>query len=154
MPPWHRYFKALLSAWWLSLSRLVGTGQPPRAVQSQGRPLVAMLLSRLYRLLSGASWDDRAWQTGAGGGDRACPHVFGQGIGHLATVRAFEIDLHTVLGRPVEEAEPWRALARFVFCDVHLKQEQHDELYDVLRELQDGKLSEDEAINRVDRSSS
>ena len=49
-------------------------------------------------------------------------------------------------------AEPLRAFVRSVLSDVHLKQVERDELYAALRDGKDSKLSEDEAIKRVDRS--
>jgi IS1 family transposase len=75
-----------------------------------------------------------------------------EGVGIRATARVFEIDPNTVLHWLVEAAEQLRAFSRYVLCDVHLKQLQLDELYAVVRDVKDGKLSEDEAIQRLDRS--
>jgi transposase-like protein len=52
----------------------------------------------------------------------------------------------------VEAAEHLRAFSAYCLCEVHVKQLQRDELYAVLREVKDGDLSEDEAIERLERS--
>ena len=57
-----------------------------------------------------------------------------------------------MLGWLVEAAEHLQAFARSFLCDVHVHQVHLDELYAVLRAVQDGKRSEDEAIQRLDRS--
>jgi hypothetical protein len=75
-----------------------------------------------------------------------------EGLGIRATARVFEVDPNTVLQWLVEAAEHLRAFSRYFLCDVHVKQAQLDELYAVLRDVKDGALSEDEAINRLERS--
>jgi transposase-like protein len=75
-----------------------------------------------------------------------------EGLGIRATARVFEVDPNTVLQWLVEAAEHLRAFSRYFLCDVHVKQVQLDELYAVLRDVKDGALSEDEAINRLERS--
>jgi IS1 family transposase len=52
----------------------------------------------------------------------------------------------------VEAAEQLQAFSVYFLCDVHVRQLQLDELYAVLREVQSGELSEDEAIQRLERS--
>ena len=54
--------------------------------------------------------------------------------------------------RLVEAAEHLRAFSAYFLCDVHIRQVQLDELYAVLREVKAGGLSEDEAIERLERS--
>jgi hypothetical protein len=51
-------------------------------------------------------------------------------------------------------AEQLRAFSAYFFCDLHLEQLQLDELYAVLRDLKAGAISEDEAIQRLERSPS
>jgi hypothetical protein len=75
-----------------------------------------------------------------------------EGLGIRATARVFEVDPNTVLGWLVEAAEHLQAFSRSFLCEVHVRQVQLDELYAVLRAVQDGKLSQDEAIQRLDRS--
>ncbi len=77
-----------------------------------------------------------------------------EGLGIRATARVFEVDAKTVLQWLVEAAEQLRAFSRYFLCDVHVKQLQLDELYAVLREVKAGDLSDDEAIKRLERSSS
>jgi hypothetical protein len=75
-----------------------------------------------------------------------------EGLGIRATARVFEVDANTVLQWLVEAAEQLRAFSAYFLCDVHVRQLQLDELYAVLREVQSGKLSEDEAVQRLERS--
>src|SRR6266581_7819576 len=75
-----------------------------------------------------------------------------QGLGIRATARVFEVDPNTVLHWLVEAAEQLRAFSRSFLCEVHVRQVQLDELYAVLRAVQDGELSQDEAIQRLERS--
>jgi IS1 family transposase len=51
-----------------------------------------------------------------------------------------------------EAAEQLRAFSAYFLCDVHVEQVQLDELYAVLRDLNAGLISEDEAIERLERS--
>jgi hypothetical protein len=57
-----------------------------------------------------------------------------------------------VLGWLGEAAEHLKAFSRSFLCEVHVRQVQLDELYAVLRAVQDGELSQDEAIQRRERS--
>src|SRR6266581_814500 len=75
-----------------------------------------------------------------------------QGLGIRATARVFEVDPNTVLHWLVEAAEQLRAFSRSFLCEVHVRQVQLDELYAVLRAVQEGELSQDEAIQRLERS--
>jgi IS1 family transposase len=75
-----------------------------------------------------------------------------EGLGIRATARVFEVDPNTVLGWLVEAAEQLEAFARYFLCNVHIGQLQLDELYAVLSAVKDGEVSEDEAIERLERS--
>src|SRR5438552_5551320 len=75
-----------------------------------------------------------------------------EGLGIRATARVFEVDANTVLQWLVEAAEQLRAFSRYFLCDVHIEQLQLDELYAVLRDLNAGLISDDEAIERLERS--
>jgi transposase-like protein len=75
-----------------------------------------------------------------------------EGLGIRATARVFEVEANTVLHWLVEAAEQLRAFSAHFLCDVHVEQLQLDELYAVLRELKAGEISEDEAIQRLERS--
>lgn len=75
-----------------------------------------------------------------------------EGLGIRATARVFEVDSNTVLRWLMEAAEQLQAFSVYFLCDVHMRQLQLDELYAVLREVQSGELSEDEAIQRLERS--
>ena len=75
-----------------------------------------------------------------------------EGLGIRATARVLEVDPNTVLQWLVEAAEQLRAFSASFLCDVHVKQLQLDELYAVLREVKTGELSEDAAIERLERS--
>src|SRR4030095_15303938 len=82
-------------------------------------------------------------------------HVLARCAGGLvmrATARVFEVPPNTVLAWLVEAAEHLRAFSRYFLCDVHVEQWQLDELYAVLRDLKAGEISDDEAIQRLDRS--
>ena len=75
-----------------------------------------------------------------------------EGLGIRATARVFEVDPNTVLQWLVEAAEHLRAFSCYFLCDVHVEQLQLDELYAVLRDLKAGEISDDEAIQRLERS--
>ena len=75
-----------------------------------------------------------------------------EGLGIRAAARVFEVDASTVLHWLVEAAEHLRASSAYFLCEVHVNQVQLDELYAVLREVKAGEISEDEAINRLERS--
>ena len=75
-----------------------------------------------------------------------------EGLGIRATARVFEVDPNTVLHWLVEAAEQLRAFSAYFLCALHVEQLQLDELYAVLRDLQAGAISDDEAIERLERS--
>jgi IS1 family transposase len=75
-----------------------------------------------------------------------------EGLGIRATARVFEVAPNTVLHWLVEAAEQLTAFSTYFLCDLHVRQLQLDELYAVLREVKTGALSDDEAINRLERS--
>src|SRR6266545_1410405 len=77
-----------------------------------------------------------------------------EGLGIRATARVFEVDANTVLHWLVEAAEQLRTFSASFLCDLHLEQLQLDELYAVLRGRKAGEISEDEAMKRLERSSS
>ena len=73
-------------------------------------------------------------------------------MGIRATARVFEVEANTVLNWLVEAAEQLRAFSAHFLCDLHVEQLQLDELYAVLRDLKAGAISEDEAMERLERS--
>jgi hypothetical protein len=75
-----------------------------------------------------------------------------EGLGIRATARGFEVDANTVLHWLVEAAEQLRAFSAYFLCDVHVRQLQLDALSAVLRDVKTGALSEDEAIEHLERS--
>ena len=75
-----------------------------------------------------------------------------EGLGIRATARVFEVAPNTVLHWLAEAAEQLRAFSAYFLCDLHLEQLQLDELYAVLRSVKDGEISDDEAIQRLERS--
>jgi transposase-like protein len=75
-----------------------------------------------------------------------------EGLGIRATARVFKVDPNTVLQWLVEAAEQLWAFSASFLCDVHVRQLQLDELYAVLREVKSGKISADEAVQRLERS--
>ena len=75
-----------------------------------------------------------------------------EGLGIRATGRVFEVDANTVLHWLVDAAEQLRAFSAYFLCDVHVEQLQLDELYAVLRDLKTGVISDDEAMERLERS--
>jgi IS1 family transposase len=77
-----------------------------------------------------------------------------EGLGIRATARVFEVAPHTVLQWLAEAAEQLRAFSAYFLCDLLLEQLQLDELYAVLRDLKAGAISDDEAIQRLERSPS
>jgi hypothetical protein len=74
-----------------------------------------------------------------------------EGLGIRATARVFEIAPNTVLQWLVEAAEQLTAFSRYFLCDVQVEQLQLDELYAVLCDLKAGEISDDEAIERLER---
>jgi transposase-like protein/IS1 family transposase len=75
-----------------------------------------------------------------------------EGLGIRATARVFEMDPNTVLHWLVEAAEQLKAFAAYFLCDMHINQLQLDELYAVLRGVNDGEISTKQAIKRLERS--
>src|SRR5262245_2119307 len=75
-----------------------------------------------------------------------------EGLGIRATARVFEVAPNPVLHWLVEAAEQLRAFSAYFLCDLHLEQLQLDELYAVLRDLKAGEISDEEAIQRLERS--
>ena len=75
-----------------------------------------------------------------------------EGLGIRATARVFEVDANTVLQWLVEAAEHLGALSHDFLCEVHVEPWQLDEWYAVLRDVNAGALSNDEAIARLERS--
>ena len=73
-------------------------------------------------------------------------------VGMRATARVFEVAPTTVLPGLVEAAEELRAFTSSFLCDLHVEQLQLDELYAVLRDLKAGKISDDEAMERLEWS--
>src|SRR5256712_7953795 len=75
-----------------------------------------------------------------------------EGLGIRGTARVFEVDPDTVLQWLVEAAEQLRAFSQHVLHDVRARQVQLDELFALLSAVKDGKVSEAEAIERLERS--
>ncbi len=75
-----------------------------------------------------------------------------EGLGIRATARVFEVDPNTVLQWLVEAAEQLQAFCAYFLCDLHVQQVQLDELYVVIRTLKAGKISEGDAVERLERS--
>jgi hypothetical protein len=72
-----------------------------------------------------------------------------EGLGIRGTARVFEVDPNTVLGWLVEAAEQLRVFSQYFLHDLQLRQVQLDELYAVLGARKNGKVSEDEALERL-----
>jgi hypothetical protein len=77
-----------------------------------------------------------------------------EGLGIRATARVFEVDANTVLHWLAEAAEQLRAFSSYFLCDLHLEQLQLDEVYAVLRARKAGKISDKEAMTRLERTPS
>src|SRR5262252_6205862 len=75
-----------------------------------------------------------------------------EGVGIRGTARVFEVDPNTVLQWLVEAAEQLRAFSQHFLHDVEVRQVQLDELFALLSAVKDGKVSEAEAIARLERS--
>ncbi len=75
-----------------------------------------------------------------------------EGLGIRGTARVFEIDPNTVLQWLVDAAGQLRAFSQHFLHDVRVRQVQLDELFALLSAVKDGKVSEDEAIERLERS--
>jgi hypothetical protein len=77
-----------------------------------------------------------------------------EGLGIRATARGFQVDPNTGLHWLVEAAEQLRAFAAYVLCALHVEQRQLGELYAGLRALKASESSDDEAMQRLERSPS
>ena len=77
-----------------------------------------------------------------------------EGLGIRATARVFEVAPKTVLQWLAEAAEQLRAFSASFLCHLHLEQLQLDEVYAVLRARKAGEISDEEAIERLERSPS
>ena len=77
-----------------------------------------------------------------------------EGLGIRATARVFEVAPHTVLQWLAEAAEQLRTFSASFLCALHLEQLQLDELYAVLRAFKAGEITDDEALQRLERSPS
>ena len=77
-----------------------------------------------------------------------------EGLGIRATARVFEGDANPVLQWLAEAAEQLRVLSAYFLCHLHPEQLQLDELYTVLRAFKAGEITDDDAIERLERSSS
>jgi IS1 family transposase len=75
-----------------------------------------------------------------------------EGLGIRATARVFEVDPNTVLQWLGEAAEQLQAFTRYFLCDLHVTQLQLDELYAVIRALNTGEISADDALKRLERA--
>jgi len=75
-----------------------------------------------------------------------------EGLGIRATARVFEVDPNPVLRWLVEAADQLQAFSCYFLCEVHVQQLQLDAWYAVLREVQSGARSEEEASKRLERS--
>jgi IS1 family transposase len=76
-----------------------------------------------------------------------------EGLGIRGTARVFEVDPNTVLQWLVEAAEQLQAFSRHVLHDVRVRQVQLDELFALLSAVKAGAVSEEEAIERLERMS-
>ncbi len=75
-----------------------------------------------------------------------------EGLGIRGTARVFEIDPNTVLQWLIEAADQLRAFSQHVLQDVRVRQVQLDALFALLSAVKAGKVSEAEAIERLERS--
>jgi len=75
-----------------------------------------------------------------------------EGLGIRAMARVFEVDPNTGLTWLVEAAEHLEACSRDFLHHVDVEQVQMDELFALLSAVQDGEVTEDEAIKRLSRS--
>src|SRR5262245_48684104 len=75
-----------------------------------------------------------------------------EGLGIRGTARVFEVDASTVLQWLIEAAEQLRAFSRHFLHDVRVRQVQLDELFGLLSEVKDSKVSAAEAIARLERT--
>src|SRR5262245_7128411 len=75
-----------------------------------------------------------------------------EGLGIRGTARVFEVDPNTVLQWLVEAAEQLRAFSQHFLHDMRVRQVQLDELFALLSAVKNGKVSEADAIERLERS--
>jgi hypothetical protein len=75
-----------------------------------------------------------------------------EGLGIRGTARGVEVDPKTVLQWLVEAAEQLHAFSRHVLHDVEVRQVPLDELFALLSAVQDGKVSEAEASERLEHA--
>src|SRR5215471_6263769 len=76
-----------------------------------------------------------------------------EGLGIRGTARVFEVDPNTVLQWLMEAAELLRAFSQHFLHGIRVRQVQLDELFALLSAVKDGKVSEAEAIERLERMS-
>ena len=69
-----------------------------------------------------------------------------------AVARVFAVDPNTVRSCLVEAAEHLEAFSRYFLHDLHVTQVQLDELFALLSAVQDGEVTEAEALKRLSRS--
>jgi transposase-like protein len=69
-----------------------------------------------------------------------------EGLGIRGTARVFEVDPNSVLQWLVEAADQLRAFSQHVLHDARVRQVQLDELFALLSEVKDGKVSETESV--------
>jgi IS1 family transposase len=75
-----------------------------------------------------------------------------EGLGIRGTARVFEVDPTTVLQWLVEAAQQLQAFSRHVLHNIRVHQVQLDELFALLSAVKDGKVSEADAIARLERT--
>jgi IS1 family transposase len=75
-----------------------------------------------------------------------------EGLGIRGTARVFEVDPNTVLQWLVEAADHLKAFSQYFLHDVRVTQVQLDELFALLSAVKAGKVSEAEAIERLERA--
>ena len=75
-----------------------------------------------------------------------------EGLGIRGTARVFEVEANTVLQWLVEAAEQLRVFSQHFLHDISVRQVQLDELFALLSAVQDGAVSEADAIERLARS--
>jgi IS1 family transposase/transposase-like protein len=75
-----------------------------------------------------------------------------EGLGIRAVARVFEVEPNTVLAWLIEAADHLEAFSQALLHDVQVSQVQLDELYAVLSAVKAGRMTEAEAIERLERS--
>jgi IS1 family transposase len=75
-----------------------------------------------------------------------------EGLGIRAVARVFEVDPNTVLAWLIEVADHATAFSRYFLHNVRVTQVQLDEIFALLSAVKDGKVSEADAIERLERS--